>query len=184
MDLSEKAAYLKGMIEGLGIDGETREGKVIRAMSELLMEMAAAVDDVQADVEDLNDDLDDLDEFLGQAFFGDGQDGQAQGNDNGSAEASYEVECPNCGETVYVSEADLEEKEAFCSRCGKSFGIELEEGDGEEAMQYEITCPRCGASNVLNEDELTDGEARCASCGAPLIADVDGDAEEDAEDGE
>ena len=34
--MKEKAAYLRGLIEGLGIDETTKEGKVIKAMSELL----------------------------------------------------------------------------------------------------------------------------------------------------
>ena len=42
--MKEKAAYLKGLIDGLGIDESTKEGKVIKAMSELLSEMAEAVD--------------------------------------------------------------------------------------------------------------------------------------------
>ena len=37
--MKEKAAYLKGLIDGLGIDENTKEGKVIKAMSELLSEM-------------------------------------------------------------------------------------------------------------------------------------------------
>ena len=46
MELKEKAAYLKGLVEGLGIDETTKEGKVIKAMSELLCEMAQAVDGI------------------------------------------------------------------------------------------------------------------------------------------
>ena len=42
--MKEKAAYLKGLIDGLGIDETTKEGKVIKAMSELLGELAEAVD--------------------------------------------------------------------------------------------------------------------------------------------
>ena len=41
--MKEKAAYLRGLIEGLGIDETTKEGKVIKAMSELLGELAEAV---------------------------------------------------------------------------------------------------------------------------------------------
>ena len=33
--MKEKAAYLKGLIDGLGIDENTKEGKVIKAMSEM-----------------------------------------------------------------------------------------------------------------------------------------------------
>ncbi len=31
--MKEKAAYLKGLVDGLGIDETTKEGKVIKAMS-------------------------------------------------------------------------------------------------------------------------------------------------------
>ena len=33
MELSKKAAYLQGLVEGLGIDETTKEGKIIKAMS-------------------------------------------------------------------------------------------------------------------------------------------------------
>ena len=48
--MKEKAAYLKGLIDGLGIDENTKEGKVIKAMSELLSEMAETVDSIDEDV--------------------------------------------------------------------------------------------------------------------------------------
>ena len=37
--MKEKVAYLRGLIEGLGIDETTKEGKVIKAMSGLLGEL-------------------------------------------------------------------------------------------------------------------------------------------------
>ena len=37
--MKEKAAYLRGLIEGLGIDETTKEGKVIKAMRDLLGEL-------------------------------------------------------------------------------------------------------------------------------------------------
>ena len=65
--MKEKAAYLRGLIEGLGIDETTKEGKVIKAMSELLGELAEAVDGIDEDVtraydqiNDLSDELEDL----------------------------------------------------------------------------------------------------------------------------
>ena len=56
--------------------------------------------------------------------------------------------CPNCGETVYVSEDDLDAGEANCAHCGVTFEVALE-GDEEEPdedapVQYEVTCPDCG----------------------------------------
>ena len=58
--MKEKAAYLKGLIDGLGIDENTKEGKVIKAMSELLSEMAETVDSIDEDVTHAYDQINDL----------------------------------------------------------------------------------------------------------------------------
>ena len=60
--MKEKAAYLKGLIDGLGIDENTKEGKVIKAMSELLSEMAETVDSIDEDVTHAYDQINDLSE--------------------------------------------------------------------------------------------------------------------------
>ena len=39
MELSKRAAYLQGLVDGLGVDESTKEGKIIKAMSALLAEM-------------------------------------------------------------------------------------------------------------------------------------------------
>ena len=55
--------------------------------------------------------------------------------------------CPNCGETVYVSEDDLDAGEANCAHCGVTFEVALEDDDEEQEegpVQYEVTCPDCG----------------------------------------
>ena len=62
--MKEKAAYLKGLIDGLGIDENTKEGKVIKAMSELLSEMAETVDSIDEDVTHAYDQINDLSEEL------------------------------------------------------------------------------------------------------------------------
>ena len=62
--MREKAAYLKGLVEGLGIDETTKEGKVIKAMSELLCEMAQAIDGIDEDVTQAYDQINDLSEEL------------------------------------------------------------------------------------------------------------------------
>ena len=84
--------------------------------------------------------------------------------------------CPNCGETVYVSEDDLDAGEANCAHCGVTFEVALE-GDDEEAaedgpVQYEVTCPDCGTTSVFEEDELLDGAPKCPNCGKALDFEV------------
>ncbi|MFQ9499948.1 MAG: CD1247 N-terminal domain-containing protein [Faecalibacterium sp.] len=71
MELNKKAAYLQGLVDGLGIDDTTKEGKIIKAMSALLGEMAEVIESVDEDlsraydqINDLSDELEDLEADL------------------------------------------------------------------------------------------------------------------------
>ena len=191
MELSKRAAYLQGLVDGLGVDESTKEGKIIKAMSALLAEMAEALEGMDEDlsraydqINDLSDELEDLeadlyeeedDEDDSDTEDEDAEDDDANDDDIAS-EPFYEVACPNCGETVYVSEDDLDAGEANCAHCGVTFEVALE-GDDEEAaedgpVQYEVTCPDCGTTSVFEEDELLDGAPKCPNCGKALDFEV------------
>ena len=193
MELSKKAAYLQGLVDGLGVDESTKEGKIIKAMSALLAEMAEALEGLDEDlsraydqINDLSDELEDLeadlyedkdDEDEGDEDDEDDEEDADDANDDDIAsEPFYEVACPNCGETVYVSEDDLDAGEANCAHCGVTFEVALE-GDEEEPdedapVQYEVTCPDCGTTAVFEEEELLEGEPKCPNCGKPLDFEV------------
>ena len=193
MELSNKAAYLQGLVDGLGVDESTKEGKIIKAMSALLAEMAEALEGMDEDlsraydqINDLSDELEDLeadlyededdDEEDGDEDEDDEEDADDANDDDIASEPFYEVACPNCGETVYVSEDDLDAGEANCAHCGVTFEVALE-GDEEEPdedapVQYEVTCPDCGTTAVFEEEELLEGEPKCPNCGKPLDFEV------------
>ena len=194
MELNKKAAYLQGLVDGLGVDESTKEGKIIKAMSELLGELAEAVDGIDEDVthaydqiNDLSEELEDLEADLYEdedaedaqpddAEAADDTDADDDNDDDIASEPFYEVACPNCGETVYVSEDDLDAGEAICPSCKVAFEVALaddeepEEDDGP--VQYEVTCPACGNTAVFEEDELLDGAPKCPNCGKPLDFEV------------
>ena len=192
MELNKKAAYLQGLVDGLGIDDTTKEGKIIKAMSALLGEMAEVIESVDEDlsraydqINDLSDELEDLEaDPYEEDEDGESEDAEDEDSDSDedakdddiASEPFYEVACPNCGETVYVSEDDLDAGEANCAHCGVTFEVALE-GDGEEdaedgPVQYEVTCPDCGTTAVFEEDELLDGTPKCPNCGKPLDFEV------------
>ena len=78
MKLSEKAAYLKGLAEGLNIDKTTAEGKLLTAMIDLLGDVTDAVGEIDEDLEYLNDYVEELDEDLGSVesdVYGECEDG-------------------------------------------------------------------------------------------------------------
>ena len=193
MELSNKAAYLQGLVDGLGVDESTKEGKIIKAMSALLAEMAEALEGMDEDlsraydqINDLSDELEDLEADLYEDDDDEGdededdeddeEDADDANDDDIASEPFYEVACPNCGETVYVSEDDLDAGEANCAHCGVTFEVALE-GDEEEPdedapVQYEVTCPDCGTTAVFEEEELLEGEPKCPNCGKPLDFEV------------
>ena len=194
MELSNKAAYLQGLVDGLGVDESTKEGKIIKAMSALLGEMADAIDGMDEDlsraydqINDLSDELEDLEADLYEDDAEDDEDAEDASEDDSdedddandddiASEPFYEVACPNCGETVYVSEDDLDAGEANCAHCGVTFEVALEGGDEQEEddgpVQYEVTCPACGTAAVFDEEELLDGAPKCPHCGKPLDFEV------------
>ena len=64
MELSKRAAYLQGLVDGLGVDESTKEGKIIKAMSALLAEMAEALEGMDEDLSLAYDQINDLSEEL------------------------------------------------------------------------------------------------------------------------
>lgn len=58
VELSKKVAYLKGLMEGLKIDTETPEGQVLKVMSDILADIADAVEDNACAVDAIADYID------------------------------------------------------------------------------------------------------------------------------
>ena len=106
MTLSEKSAYLKGLMDGLKLDTEKDEGKMIAAIVDMLSDVAETVSDLEDVVDTISDELDcieeDLDNIDDYLLDDEDDDDYEQMLDEGS------TVCPNCGEEL---EFDLEEDE-------------------------------------------------------------------------
>ena len=64
MTLSEKSAYLKGLMEGMKLDTETNEGKLISEIISMLQDVAENVSDLEEVVDCISDELDCIEEDL------------------------------------------------------------------------------------------------------------------------
>ena len=71
MEITEKVAYLKGLMEGMKIDTETYEGKILSAMVEILDDIGLELEDLwnaQGELEDgldvVSDDLEDIEDIV------------------------------------------------------------------------------------------------------------------------
>lgn len=64
MTVTEKVAYLKGLMEGLDFKAESKEEKIIAMMADILEDMANEIVGVQDDIDDINEYLELVDEDL------------------------------------------------------------------------------------------------------------------------
>ena len=64
MDICEKIAYIKGLAEGLALDGETKEGKIIAAIIDLLGDITEEICDIEDACDDMSEQIDAVDEDL------------------------------------------------------------------------------------------------------------------------
>ena len=64
MTLTEKVAYLKGLVEGIGVDETTNQGKIMKAVLDVLDDMAFTVSDLEDSTSELYEELEAVDEDL------------------------------------------------------------------------------------------------------------------------
>ena len=64
MTISEKSAYLKGLMDGLKLDTESNEGKMIAAIVDLLGDMSKRMVDIEDTTIAISDELDEIEEDL------------------------------------------------------------------------------------------------------------------------
>ena len=65
MTVVEKAAFIKGLAEGLELDTKTKEGKLISALIDLCGDLAAIQAETDDELEYLNDYIEEIDSDLG-----------------------------------------------------------------------------------------------------------------------
>ena len=153
MTLSEKAAYVKGLMDGLELDTAKAEGKVLAAVVDLLGDVTKRLTDVEAttiaisdELDEIEDDLDAIEDFLmdmddddDDDFDGfddyddDDDDFGDEGFDFGDEGTTiYEVKCA-CGNVINFDEDTLESGSIVCDKCGETLEFTFDDDDdGEE----------------------------------------------------
>lgn len=124
MEISQKVAYLKGLAEGLALDTETKEGKLIAAIIDVLDEMSIRFEDIDDNLVDLEDGLDavsdDLSEVEETLYEMDDDDEELDDD------AEYfETTCPVCQEEIVFDEDTLDSGEIRCPNCGEKLEFDL-----------------------------------------------------------
>ena len=146
MTISEKSAYLKGLMDGLNMNTESDEGKVIAAIVDLLGDVTrklTAVEDttiaISDELDEIEEDLDAIEDYLldededdsdyedeDDYDFDDEEYGE-EGFDFGDEDSTiYEVECA-CGNIIDFDEEVLEQGSMVCPNCGETLEFTTED---------------------------------------------------------
>lgn len=149
MTISEKSAYLKGLMDGLKLDTEAAEGKMIAAIVDLLGDLTKKVTDIEDTTIAISDELDEIEEDLDaiEDFIMDEEDDEDyeddfdfddeyddddyedEGFDFGDEDSTiYEVECA-CGNIIDFDEETLEEGSIICPNCGETLEFSVDEDE-------------------------------------------------------
>lgn len=149
MTISEKSAYLKGLMEGLKLNTETNEGKMIAAIVDLLGDVTKRVGDIEETTIAISDELDEIEEDLDaiEDYILDDEDEDWDDEDwyedddtdelddeepeegfefGDEGTTIYEVECA-CGEIIDFDEETLEKGSIVCPNCGETLEFSLED---------------------------------------------------------
>ena len=150
MTISEKSAYLKGLMDGLKLDTEKDEGKMIAAIVDLLGDMAKRVKDIEDTTIAISDELDEIEEDLDaiEDFIMDEDDDDYDYDDEDDDDYEYDDDDDD-------DEFDDEESEE-----GFEFG-------DEDTTIYEVVCA-CGNIIDFDEETLEKGSIICPACGETL----------------
>ena len=151
MTISEKSAYLKGLMDGLKLSTETDEGKMIAAIVDLLGDLTRKVTDIEDTTIAISDELDEIEEDLDaiedfimdydeEDDYEDYEDEDdfddeeyEEGFDFGDEDSTiYEVVCPACDEIINFDEETLEKGSIICPDCGETLEFSLDDEEDEE----------------------------------------------------
>ena len=151
MTINEKAAYLKGLMEGLKLDTDKAEGQMIAAMVDLLGDLSKKLTNVEDTTIAISDELDEIEEDLDaiEDFIMDEDDDEDydddddfddyedddyedEGFDFGDEDTTiYEVKCA-CGNVITFDEETLEAGSIVCDECGETLEFTFEDEDEDE----------------------------------------------------
>lgn len=168
MTLSEKSAYLKGLMEGMKLNTESDEGKMIAAIVDLLGDVTRTLTDVEETTIAISDELDEIEEDLDaiEDYILDEDDEEEYDDLDFDEDEDDDLFFPD--EDEDEDDEDGEDQEAGAE--GFDFG-------DPDTTVYEVVCS-CG--NVIDFDEQTleRGSIKCPECGELLEFTTDEEDEE------
>lgn len=153
MTITEKSAYLKGLAEGMKLDTEKAEGKILAGLLDLVADIATTVETIDEDytelcdyVDELDSDLCDLEEYVylededeDEYDFGEYEDCDGECDGCCGCDDLEDLEMLDGEEDDDVFDLDTEGMRCImCESCGDTICYD------ESLDPADIVCPACG----------------------------------------
>lgn len=119
-ELTNKASYLKGLADGMKLDKEKNEGRLIGEIIDFLSaisEKIELIDDEQGFIADKIDEMEEVIDIIGESVYGD---------DECDCDDDLCVTCENCGEQFEVTDEDLMDGRVSCPSCGQEIEFDFD----------------------------------------------------------
>ena len=135
MSITKRVTYLRGMVEGLELERETKEQKVLHGIIEILDAIAVELEDLDADVMALDDDVsvlvEDMQDLEDTVFEPEEPDcccpSPPSSHHHHSKPQFYTVQCPSCDNEITIDEDVLNMGVIDCPSCGEKLELDAEE---------------------------------------------------------
>ena len=163
-NLRERASYIRGLAEGMQLDQNTNEGKLLGVIIELLNDMASSIEEVEAEhaklsnyVDDIEEIVTDLENTLDDLLEDDDDDDEDDDDDD-------EDDDDDDGDWVFEDDDDDDDED----------DDDDDENDGLSDIFVECMCPLCKAVFYAEEDDLgRDIDYICPSCEKRIRPNID-----------
>ena len=131
MTISEKVAYIQGLYDGLGLDGEkSGEARILSEVLDVLREVGLQLDGMDTAMDQFDEELDALGDTvanLEEAVF-DNEDEDGDYDETGDTDEDFfEIPCPSCGEDLIVDVEALAAGIVVCPACGGKFALSFDD---------------------------------------------------------
>ncbi len=191
MTTSERVAYLKGLAEGLGLDKENKQDRLIAAIIDVLEDVALDLEDLEAATLDLGEELDAISDDLTSVeelvydeyedYDEDDYEDCCCGHDHDHHHHDHGDSCCGGGDHGDSCCGGGDHGDSCCG----GGDHDHHHGDScccghDEPVFYEVTCPACENTITIDEDVLALGKIDCPNCGEALEFDMDSIDDEDA----
>ena len=132
-NLTDRVSYIKGLAEGLKLDTEKNEGKLIEKMLEVLADLAEEVDALRDAQDELDEYVDSIDRDLSE------MEDLVYGDDDEEKDCARCRGCDNADQDDEDEDEDDGMVEYTCPHCGEEMTFEVDSFDFDE----DYLCPAC-----------------------------------------